>query len=46
MKYYVVYDSTGNIVRSFDTWQLAHNFCIICGRLDWTIRQLVINNNK
>lgn len=39
MRYYTVYDSYGNLVKSgFPTWKSAYTFIISMNRYDWTIK--------
>lgn len=33
-----VYDTTGALLRSFNSWKAAYTFCISMGRPDWSIR--------
>ncbi len=35
---YRVYDSLGNILRVFPTYQQAFTYKIMCGRYDWLIK--------
>lgn len=35
---YRVYDSLGEYLRSFPTYEGAYTYKIMCGRLDWTIK--------
>lgn len=37
---YGVFDSTGNLLRCFDTWKQAETFKISRNRMDWQIKQL------
>lgn len=38
MSKFKVYDSLGNYLKSFPTYQQAMTFKIMCGRHDWTIK--------
>ena len=38
MKQYKVFDSLGNYLRTFSTYQQAFTFCYSCGRMDWLIK--------
>lgn len=36
---YMVKDSLGNLLRSFNTYQSAMSYIIMCGRYDWKIEK-------
>ena len=38
MKLYKVFDSLGNYLRTFYTYQQAFTFCYSRGRMDWLIK--------
>lgn len=35
---YKVYDSLGNYLKTFSSWEAAQEFKIMCGRYDWKIK--------
>lgn len=37
---YGVFDSTGTLLKYFNTWKQAETFKIINGRMDWRIKQI------
>ncbi len=37
---YAVYDSLGNFLRGFPTYQQAMTYKIMCQRYDWVIKQI------
>lgn len=39
MNKFRVYDSLGNYLRSFSTYEQASTYKIMCGRHDWTIKE-------